>query len=162
MIPLRNWATPLIIGASILLAVTGVLMFFHLDSGLNKTAHEWLSWLFIAGMAGHVIANLPSLKRHLTAPLGRGIVVVFVLLLAGSFMSFGGGKGKPPMRLIAQSVAAAPLASVAGVAGTSVEDLVRKLQRGGYDKAEASVSVRQLADGNQGEENRIMSLIFAK
>lgn len=36
----REWATPLTIGSFLLIAVTGVLMFFHLDSGLNKLAHE--------------------------------------------------------------------------------------------------------------------------
>ena len=36
-------------GAFTLSAVTGVLMFFHLDSGLNKAAHEWLSWAMVGG-----------------------------------------------------------------------------------------------------------------
>lgn len=40
----RNWATPLTIGSFLLMAVTGLLMFFHLDTGLNKAAHEWLGW----------------------------------------------------------------------------------------------------------------------
>ena len=47
----RQWATPITAGAALLLSVTGVLMFFHADTGLNKTAHEWLSWLFLAGTA---------------------------------------------------------------------------------------------------------------
>lgn len=38
----RQWVTPLMAGSFILMATTGILMFFHLDSGLNKTAHEWL------------------------------------------------------------------------------------------------------------------------
>ena len=38
----RDWATPLTAGAFIVLAVTGLLMFFHLDRGLNHLAHEWL------------------------------------------------------------------------------------------------------------------------
>ena len=46
----RPWITPVVIGAFTLSAVTGVLMFFHLDSGLNKTAHEWLSWAMVIGV----------------------------------------------------------------------------------------------------------------
>ena len=38
----REWATPLTIGAFGLMSVTGMLMFFHLDTGFNKLAHEWL------------------------------------------------------------------------------------------------------------------------
>ena len=47
----REWATPITIGAFLLSAVTGVLLFFHLDSGLNKLAHEWLSWVLLAAVA---------------------------------------------------------------------------------------------------------------
>ena len=42
----RDWATPVTIGSFGLMAITGLLMFFHLDSGLNKTAHEWLAGLW--------------------------------------------------------------------------------------------------------------------
>jgi hypothetical protein len=51
-----NWATPLTIGTFTLMAVTGMLMFFHADIGLNKTAHEWLGWVMIAS---------PSCRRQL-------------------------------------------------------------------------------------------------
>jgi cytochrome b561 len=49
----REWATPLTIGSFGLMATTGILMFFHLDSGLNKTAHEWLGWVMVAVVAAH-------------------------------------------------------------------------------------------------------------
>lgn len=53
----REWATPLTIGIFTLMAVTGILMFFHLDKGLNKTAHEWLGWLLVAGADSKVKCN---------------------------------------------------------------------------------------------------------
>ncbi len=39
-LPLRRWATPLIIGAFLLMSVTGVLMFFEIDAGLTAVAHN--------------------------------------------------------------------------------------------------------------------------
>ena len=60
----RSWATPIAAGAFLLSAVTGVLIFFHVDSGLNKAAHEWLSWLLLGGVVLHVLANLGGFKRH--------------------------------------------------------------------------------------------------
>ena len=61
---LKAWATPLTIGAFGLMATTGLLMFFHLDSGLNKTAHEWLGWAMILGVVAHVMLNWKAFKRH--------------------------------------------------------------------------------------------------
>ena len=49
----RQWVTPLVAGSFLLMGVTGILMFFHWDSGLNKAAHEWLGWLMIIGVALH-------------------------------------------------------------------------------------------------------------
>ncbi|NBW51152.1 MAG: DUF4405 domain-containing protein, partial [Betaproteobacteria bacterium] len=51
----RPWITPAVIGSFTLLSVTGILMFFHLDSGLNKLAHEWLSWIFVIVVVLHIL-----------------------------------------------------------------------------------------------------------
>ena len=61
----REWATPVTVGAFILMATTGILMFFHLDTGLNKEAHEWLGWVMIAGVALHVFSNWKPFTGHL-------------------------------------------------------------------------------------------------
>ena len=76
--------------------VTGVLMFFHLDSGLNKLAHEWLSWAMVVGVALHVLLNLPAFKRYLGQKLALGVMGVFALVLALSFFSPAGAKKEPP------------------------------------------------------------------
>lgn len=49
----REWATPVTVGVFVVMAATGLLMFFHLDIGLNKAAHEWLGWLMVAAVAAH-------------------------------------------------------------------------------------------------------------
>ncbi len=49
----REWATPLTIGVFGLMAATGLLMFFHLDNTLQKTAHEWLGWAMVANTLTH-------------------------------------------------------------------------------------------------------------
>lgn len=82
----RNWVTPLTLGAFIVSAVTGVLLFFDLDSGLNELAHEWLSWVLLVGVALHGAANFQSVKKYFTQKTGLAIIAVFVLLLALSFL----------------------------------------------------------------------------
>jgi hypothetical protein len=70
----RDWVTPLMMGAFLLAASTGALMFFHLDSVLNKTAHEWLSWALLGGVGLHAVVNRPAFRRHLTSRSGRALV----------------------------------------------------------------------------------------
>ena len=109
--PHRPWITPVVIGAFGLSAVTGVLMFFHLDSGLNKTAHEWLSWAMVIGVLLHLLLNLNAFKRYFTQTTARVVMGVFALVLALSFIPAGGAKSEPgfapPVRALAEVYASA-------------------------------------------------------
>lgn len=110
----REWATPLTIGAFALMATTGNLMFFNLDSRLNKTAHEWLGWVMVTGVVLHASVNWLSLKRYFTGKgPARAILVASVVLIASSFVQLAGDGDGPPPFLAARAVLSAPLATVA-------------------------------------------------
>lgn len=47
----RRWATKLTIGSFLLMAGTGILMFFELDQGVVLVVHQWSSWLLNARTA---------------------------------------------------------------------------------------------------------------
>lgn len=141
----RPWITPVVMGAFLLSAVTGVLMFFHLDSGLNKTAHEWLSWAMVIGVGLHVLLNMPAFKRYLKQTTGRVVIGAFALILALSFIPAGGSSGSepgfaPPVRALAK----APITVLAQVAGTSTDDVKAKLQAQGLTVTSDQQSVADL------------------
>ena len=64
-ITMRRWATPLTIGASVLMFGTGVMMFFDIVPGYVTFVHEWLSWLFVLGAGAHIAVNYRPFLRHL-------------------------------------------------------------------------------------------------
>ncbi len=141
----RPWITPVVIGAFTLSAVTGVLMFFHLDSGLNKTAHEWLSWAMVIGVVLHVLLNMPAFKRYLKQTTGRVVIGAFALVLALSFIPAGGTSGSepgfaPPVRALAKT----PITVLAQVAGTSTDELKARLQAQGLTVTSDQQSVADL------------------
>ncbi|MCI5121486.1 MAG: DUF4405 domain-containing protein, partial [Candidatus Electrothrix sp. AUS4] len=84
----RDWITPITTGAFLLTAVTGVLLFFHVATGLNKEVHEWLSWVFLIGAVLHLALNFGPFKKYLTQRKGQVLMGSFVLLLALSFIPF--------------------------------------------------------------------------
>ena len=59
----RPWITPLVMGSFALSAVTGVLMIFHLDTGLNKTA--------LAGLIASTIYPTRQRRRRLHGSAAR-------------------------------------------------------------------------------------------
>ena len=127
----RPWITPLVIGSFVLIAVTGVLMFFHLDQGMNKLAHEWLSWLMLAGVGLHVLLNLPAFKRYLSQKTARMVIGVLALVLGLSFVSLPGAKKQPSYAAPVHALAQTPLPVLAQVLGKSTEALKADLTQAG-------------------------------
>ena len=157
----RNWATPVTAGAFGLLATTGVLMFFHLDSGLNKTAHEWLGWVLLAGAGLHLAANLQGFKRYLRLPRPRAVLAGFALLLGLSFVPLGGGGGEPPFVAPLARLAAAPLPVLAAVAGTSSADMAQRLAAAGLPGATDASSLAGLAGPDRKRQVRLLNQVLA-
>jgi len=129
--PHRPWITPLVMGAFLLSAVTGVLMFFHLDSGLNKLAHEWLSWAMLGGVLLHVLLNLPAFKRYFGQKTALTVMGVFALVLALSFVPSAGAKKAPSYAAPVRALASAPLPVLAQVLGKTPEALKADLAQAG-------------------------------
>ena len=136
-------------------------MFFDLDTGLNKTAHEWLSWVLLAGGGLHLTSNFMAFKRYLRMPRPRAVLAGFALLLGLSFLPLGGGDGEPPFVAPLAKLAAAPLPVLAAVAGTSPADMALRLAAAGLPGATDGSSVLQLAGPDRKEQIRVLGLVLA-
>jgi hypothetical protein len=161
--PYRPWITPLVIGAFFLTAVTGMLMFFHLDGGLNKTAHEWLSLAMVVGVLLHALLHWPAFKRYFSQTTGRAIVGVFTLVLALSFIPAGGaGSGEPGFAAPVRALAKAPIGVLAQVAGTSTDEIKRRLQTTGITVTSEQQSVAELVGNDLRAQIGTMSQVLAQ
>ncbi|HMV54981.1 MAG TPA: hypothetical protein PLX20_14480 [Rhodocyclaceae bacterium] len=156
----REWVTPLVMGSFALLAVTGILMFFHADSGLNKLAHEWLSWMLVAAVLGHMLVNFGAVKRHFSATRTRVIAGIFVALLVASFMPLG-GSGKPPFAAPVDALARAPLPVLAQVAGMSVDQARERLAAQGVTIDDAAPTLSAAVGGDLRREVRALNGLLA-
>jgi CDP-diglyceride synthetase len=159
----RDWATPLTIGSFALLSVTGVLMFFHLDSGLNKLAHEWLSWLLLVAVGLHLVSNWTGFRRTLRQPRGQLLIGAGVLALGLSFLPaglVGAGSGEPPFVAPARALARAPWPVLAQVAGVSEAELSQRLASAGLPEGDGnSIAARVGPDTRR--QIRVLGALFA-
>ncbi len=157
----RNLATPLTIGAFLVLAVTGVLMFFHLDSALNKTVHEWIGWVMLAGVGLHVAVNVGAFQRYLRMPGPRGLIAGFALVLGLSFVPLAGGGGEPPFVAPLRALAAAPLPVLAQVAGTTPQEIESRLRAAGVEPRDGADSVAALVGGDTRKQLGVLAKLIA-
>lgn len=158
----RDWATSVTIGGFGLMAVTGVLLFFHADSGLNKLAHEWLGWIFVGGVALHAVVNWGAFKRYfLSSRPGRAMIALFAVALVASFAPLGGkAGGKPPM-LAMNAVLEAPLSAVAPLTGRPVETLVAQLNGAGFAVSGPEANLASVAP-DRAAQGKVLALLFKR
>lgn len=155
----RNWVTPIAAGAFMLSATTGVLMFFHIDTGLNKLAHEWLSWVLLGGVALHVTANFDGFKRHLGARRGQLLMGVFALVLLLSFVG-AGEKDEPPFAPPIRALAAVPLTTLAQVARLTPEQLRERLAQTGVQPTSDEQTLGQLVGSDMRRQVHVLGKLF--
>ena len=159
MASIRIWATPLTIGSFFLMTGTGVVMFFRLDRGLITVVHQWFSWLFLLGTAGHIVLNLRPFKNHLKSRWGQASLIGFAVVLAMSFFSWGILTGPQLKRPIEEALVEAPLSTLARVTRITPEALLHKLEAQGISATEQQ-SIHDLAEANGVDENRLMAIVF--
>ncbi len=156
----RDWATPLTIGAFILMACTGILMFFHLDTGRNKDVHEWLGWAMVAGVGLHVTVNWTLFKRYLGKPSSLMIVGVFVAILAASFFIPEEEKGGNPGKRATQAVLSAPISAIAPLAHQSPDELIATLQQAGFKIQSADQTLQSVTGPEHEAQFKALAAIF--
>ncbi len=85
--PLLNkpFLSPFVAMAFAVIAVTGVLLFFHVKNGPVMVLHEWFGWLFVITGTVHLLLNLRPLLAYLrqpTALVSMGVALVLIVLLS--------------------------------------------------------------------------------
>ncbi len=137
-------------------------MFFHLDMGINKVAHEWLSWVLLIGVALHLVPNFNKLKQYLSMRNGQLMIGGFALLLILSFAPIGGDKGEQPFVQPLNALSNAPLTTLALVAETTPEELLERLSNSGIPVESKQQSVSELAGSDFRKRVRILSILLTQ
>lgn len=156
----REWVTPVTAGAFLLSAVTGVLIFFHVDSGANKFVHEWLSWVLLVGAGLHAAVNFPALRRHLGTRRGQALLGLFAVILVVSFAPLG-KQGEPPFVPPIRALSLAPLTTLAQVARLTPAQLREQLEKAGVQATSDQQSLADLIGPDTRRQVQVLDGLFA-
>lgn len=156
----RKWATPLTAGSFIVLAVTGLLMFFHFDRGLNHFAHEWIGWVLLLGVLCHVTANFRAFKQHLSGRLGQVLLLVFIVILGLSFIRPVERDRGPGWAQPVKALGAMQFKDLAYVAHMTTAQVRERLKKANFEPTSDDQSIQELVGHNLKKQVRALSVIF--
>lgn len=157
---LRAWATPLAIATFVLMAGTGVLMFFGINTGITDVIHQWFSWLFLLAVGAHLTMHVRSIARHMQSTSVRLGVGLFATILVLSLFSWGTVTGPQLKRPIERAMLEASVNSLATVTHVSSATLVARFSAIGVDTT-GRETIAQLSQRYRVSPHRLLAVVFA-
>ena len=155
---LRAYATPLTIGTFLIMGATGILLFFHTNTTLNKVVHEYVGLVMVAAVILHVVLNWRAFQTYFKRPVALTLMAASAVMLAASFVSLGEETGgtRPDM-VVLQMVSSASLTDLAPIMGTDAADLVARLAEQGV----TATPDQTLIDLSNGDMRGAITLLSA-
>lgn len=157
---MRRWVTPFTIGAFLLTAATGILLFFKIPLGLIKPVHEWLSWLLVIAAVLHLFINWQVGMQTLARTGGKAVLLVFVLLLGVSLLPLGSSPRKRGPEAVTGALIQAPLETVARLANHNPDDIVVMLMAEGINIESKGQTLQRIAEQNNRPAMELLGMIF--
>ena len=163
---LKSWATPLAIGAFLISAVTGLLIFFDIEIGMVEPVHKWLSWLLVSGVVLHILSNWKQFTGYFSQRTGLSVIGTAILFTIASLLPlFGGDKkeGKENSGKIAvQVLESYSLETVALVVKNTPQNLVEQLGKSGIIVHDPSLTIQEIAKNNKKNNRAVLLAILGQ
>lgn len=141
---LKTYATQLTAALSLIVGVSGIMMFFHIYKGQVEALHEWLGMAFVAAFALHAVRH----RRPFVAMLSQRrtyALLLLTLVTATAFVLQAPDEKGNPGRRAAQALMQAPVVDTAKVLGLSVDEARQRLVVAGVANPVAEQSLASLA-----------------
>ncbi len=157
-IKIRWLATPLIIGAGIFVATTGLLMFF-VTSDPFRFAHEIVGVGFAVGIVLHILSNWRPFTRYFSQKSLGIIALGWVVGISLVTITVMRGEEDAEERVVDQ-IEQASIQLLAPVVDIEVNALMDRLKQGGFAVDNPEMSIEQLADKHGRDTEEILLLVF--
>ena len=155
---IRPFSTPLIIGAGIFSATTGLLMFFVSEDPF-KFAHEIVGIGFAVAIVLHISTNWRPFKRYFSQ---RGVIIIALALMMGVGMVISSAmlnRGEPE-ELIMETIEQTSLDRLAPIIGMEPRELIQQLATDGFTVGNSRMTVEQISEELDVDTDDILLSVF--
>ncbi len=144
----RSVITPFTIALFLIISITGVLMFFHIQSGPIRGLHEWLSIVFVVFGVLHVVVNWHVFLTYLKKP---AMIIFFILIAILPLFLIGHGNeriGGNSIMGIMSNLEESSLTHIAPLFGMDESKAIATLQEHGIKIVSGQQTLHGIAEEN--------------
>lgn len=154
---IRDFATSLTTTVFLVIATSGVMMYFHFNSGMVKNLHEILGLLFVVAACFHVIMNWKSMKSYFKKKIFIASFIV-ISIISGVFISQSANKGTDPKRVLTTKVLNGSISDTFKLLNGSYEKSLLLLEKENI-KLLNNTTILSIAKANKTSPFRIIAII---
>jgi Na+/proline symporter len=144
----KRYITAISAALFLIVAASGLAMFFHVGVDLVKEMHQWLAVIFVAAVGLHIFRNWGGMmtyvrRRTIVAPLALAAVVAAAFVVPAALSG-----GEDPRHVLIQSLQEAKLADLGRVLDVPADSLVARLEKDGFTVGSAEQRLSEIASGS--------------
>ncbi len=158
---LRNWSTPITIGAFLISGLTGVLIFFHFGEELLHGVHEWLGLALVVGGLLHIGRHWKPFARYFTRRASMTVIGLLLVAALGVMTVSGHEDDHGPVRAVMHHIESSSLNVLATLQHRPADDLRQQLTQAGFQVASLEESPATIAVANGTDSRELVSLLFS-
>ena len=153
----RSFITPLITIIFLVVALSGLLMFFHIFDGYTEVVHEILGVIFVVFSVLHVILNWKALKIHFK----KRVFILSIIVVAVISILLVIQQQKSPKfdTILIERITNAPIEDVLKVLQVDSIVVVKRLEENGISFIEGA-SMEEIWINNKVSPKKLFDLII--
>ncbi len=153
----KTLATSLTTITFLIIAISGVMLFFHFFDAQVKELHEILGLVFMGAVVFHLFYNWKSMKNYFNKKIFLSSLIVGVLVSA-TFVGTSLDQGENPKRTIIETVLKAPLDSSLSLFKLTNEQAKDKLKKADITFDEQT-TILAIAKSNKTSPFKIIAIL---
>ena len=155
------YATQLTAALSLIVGVSGAMMFFHLAKSRVQSLHEWLGITFLLAAVLHALRNRRAISSMLAQKRMR-LLLGITALVAAAFLALAPAAKTNPAKGLAQALQRSPISLVAPALGISSELALSRLKTMVGIDAKATDSIDGIAAANNVDASHLLSALMGE
>jgi len=144
----KKYITAISAALFLVVAVSGLAMFFHVGEDLVKEMHQWLAVIFVAAIGLHIFRNWGGMMTYVRRRTIMAPVALAALAAAAFIVPAALSGGEDPRHILMQSLQEAKLADLGRVLDVPADSLVARLEKEGFTVGSSEQRLSEIASGS--------------
>ncbi len=144
----KKYITAVSAALFLIVAASGLAMFFHVGEDLVKEMHEWLAVIFVAAIGLHILKNWGGMKTYfrrgtIIAPVTLALLAAAAFIVPASLSTHSN-----PVPALFQTLENARLADLGRVLDVPADSLSAALKQQGFVVHSSDQRLAEIASGS--------------